>query len=50
MAKEIDDDDGMPQFVDFISRMLRWRPEDRTTMQDLLSHSWLPQMRPVNCS
>ncbi|PIG81996.1 protein kinase domain protein [Aspergillus arachidicola] len=42
MAKEIDDDDGMPQFVDFISRMLRWRPEDRTTPDDLLSHPWLP--------
>ncbi|KAJ5927546.1 hypothetical protein N7516_009319 [Penicillium verrucosum] len=48
MAKEIDDDDGMPQFVDFISRMLRWRPEDRTTAQDLLSHPWLPQMKPAN--
>lgn len=46
MAKEIDDDDGMPQFVDFISRMLRWRPEDRTTAQDLLSHPWPPQMKP----
>lgn len=42
MAKVIDDDDGMPQFVDFISRMLRWRPEDRTTAEDLLSHPWLP--------
>lgn len=41
MAKEIEDDDGMPQFVDFISRMLRWRPEDRTTAEDLLSHAWL---------
>ncbi|KAL5339543.1 kinase-like domain-containing protein [Aspergillus crustosus] len=48
MAKEIDDDDGMPQFIDFISRMLRWRPEDRTTAQDLLSHPWLPQMKPAN--
>ncbi|KAJ5607232.1 hypothetical protein N7537_003851 [Penicillium hordei] len=47
MAKEIDDD-GVPQFVDFISRMLRWRPEDRPTAQDLLSHPWLPQMRPAN--
>ncbi|KAJ9318186.1 hypothetical protein DTO271D3_1443 [Paecilomyces variotii] len=42
MGKEIDDDDGMPQFVDFISRMLRWRPEDRATAENLLSHPWLP--------
>jgi len=42
MAKEIYDNDGMPLFVDFISRMLRWRPEDRTTADDLLSHPWLP--------
>ncbi|KMU81166.1 hypothetical protein CISG_02543 [Coccidioides immitis RMSCC 3703] len=48
MAKEIDYDDGMPQFVDFISRMLRWRPEDRTTAEDLISHPWLPQARPAN--
>ncbi|KAI9932453.1 hypothetical protein ASPWEDRAFT_189230 [Aspergillus wentii DTO 134E9] len=48
MATEIDDDDGMSQFVDFVSRMLRWRPEDRTTAQDLLSHPWLPQRRPAN--
>lgn len=45
MAKEIDDDDGMPQFVDLISRMLCWRPEDQTTAEDLLSHLWLPQIR-----
>ncbi|PIG83884.1 protein kinase domain protein [Aspergillus arachidicola] len=38
MAKEIDDDDGKPQFVDLISRMLRWRFEDRPTAEDLLSH------------
>ncbi|KOC12416.1 Protein kinase domain containing protein [Aspergillus flavus AF70] len=43
MAKEIDDDDGKPQFVDLVSRMLRWRPEDRSTAEDLLSHPWLPQ-------
>ncbi|KAL4864794.1 hypothetical protein BDV12DRAFT_205533 [Aspergillus spectabilis] len=35
MAREIDDDQGMPQF-------------DRTTAQDLLSHPWLPQMKPAN--
>lgn len=48
MAKEIDNDDEIPQFVDFISRMLRWRPDDRTTAEDLLSHPWLPQMKLVN--
>ncbi|KAI2792680.1 hypothetical protein POX_b02721 [Penicillium oxalicum] len=48
MAKEIDNDDEIPQFVDFISRMLRWRPDDRTTAEDLLSHPWLPQMKSVN--
>ena len=48
MAKEIDDSDEMPQFVDFISKMLRWRPEDRATAMDLLSHPWLPQMKPTS--
>lgn len=48
MAKEFDDDGEMPQFVDFISRMLCWRPEDRATAEDLLSHPWLPQKRPTN--
>ncbi|GES62191.1 protein kinase domain protein [Aspergillus terreus] len=42
MAKEINDDGETPQFIDLISRMLRWRPEDRTTAKDLLSHPWLP--------
>lgn len=42
MAREIDCDDGMPQFVEFISRMLHWRPEDRSTAEELLSHPWLP--------
>lgn len=28
IAKEIKDDNGKPKFVDLISRMLRWRPED----------------------
>ncbi|KAJ5232547.1 protein kinase [Penicillium chermesinum] len=48
MAKEIDNYDGIPQFVDFVSGMLRWRPEDRTTAEDLLSHPWLLQTKPVN--
>lgn len=43
MAKDIDHDEDMPQFVDFISRMLRWRPEDRSTAEDLISHPWLLQ-------
>jgi hypothetical protein len=38
MAREIGDDGGTAQFVDFISRMLRWRPEDRSTAKGLLSH------------
>ncbi|KAJ0416500.1 kinase-like domain-containing protein [Aspergillus carlsbadensis] len=48
MAREIEDDGGIPQFIDFISKMLRWRPEDRSTAEDLLSHPWLPQMRPAD--
>lgn len=28
IAEEIKDDHGKPQFVDLISRMLRWGPED----------------------
>lgn len=48
MANEIDDDDGKPQFIGFISQMLRWRPEEKTTAEDLLSHPWLPQDRPAN--
>lgn len=48
MAKEIDDDDGKSQFIDFISRMLRWRPEGRTKAEDLISHPWLSQDRPAN--
>ncbi|KAE8380090.1 kinase-like domain-containing protein [Aspergillus bertholletiae] len=48
VAKGIDGNDRMPQFVDLISRMLRWRPEDRVTAEDLLSHPWLPQTRPAN--
>ncbi|KAJ5278737.1 hypothetical protein N7478_004109 [Penicillium angulare] len=43
MAKEIDEDNDTPQFVDFISRMLRWKPEDRETAKDLFLHLWLPQ-------
>ncbi|KAL2797006.1 kinase-like domain-containing protein [Aspergillus keveii] len=46
MAREIEDDGGTAQFVDFISRMLRWRPEDRSTAKGLLSHPWLPQRKP----
>ncbi|KAL4804385.1 kinase-like domain-containing protein [Aspergillus unguis] len=44
MAQEIDhdDEDGV-QFVDFISRMLCWRAEDRATAEELLSDPWLVQ-------
>ncbi|PLN83937.1 hypothetical protein BDW42DRAFT_163884 [Aspergillus taichungensis] len=48
MTEELDDDGDMPQFVDFISRMLCWRPEDRATAENLLSHPWLSQKRPTN--
>ncbi|KAJ5710110.1 hypothetical protein N7493_009702, partial [Penicillium malachiteum] len=48
MAQEVDDDNGIPEFVDLISQMLRWKPEDRSTAEDLLSHPWLPQMKPSN--
>lgn len=41
MAGEIGHDDDLPGFVDFLSAMLRWRPEDRTTAEDLVSHPWL---------
>ncbi|OJJ67248.1 hypothetical protein ASPBRDRAFT_662011 [Aspergillus brasiliensis CBS 101740] len=27
-------------FINLISRMLRWRPEERDTVQELLSHPW----------
>ncbi|KAL3495915.1 kinase-like domain-containing protein [Aspergillus germanicus] len=46
MAKDIEDEGGIAQFVDFISRMLRWRPGDRSTAEELLSHPWLPQTKP----
>ena len=28
-------------FLEFVSRMLRWKPEDRSTAKDLLSDPWL---------
>lgn len=46
MANGIDDE-GIPEFVEFISAMLCWRPEDRATVEDLLSHPWLPQTEPT---
>ncbi|KAL2867737.1 putative protein kinase [Aspergillus lucknowensis] len=48
MTKKIDDDDELRQFIDLISRMLRWSPEDRATAQDLISHPWLSQIGPAN--
>ncbi|KAJ5736870.1 protein kinase [Penicillium malachiteum] len=45
IVREIDDDNGIPEFVDFCSQILRWKPEDRSTAEDLLSHPWLPQMK-----
>lgn len=41
MAKEIDNDGGKSYFVDWISRMLRWWPEDGPMVED--SHLRLPQ-------
>ncbi|KAJ5611747.1 hypothetical protein N7528_008852, partial [Penicillium herquei] len=48
MAQEVDDDNSIPEFVELISQMLRWKPEDRSTAEGLLSHPWLPQMKPSN--
>ena len=28
-------------FLEFVSRMLKWRPEDRSTAKDLLNDPWL---------
>lgn len=28
-------------FLDFVSRMLKWQPKDRSTAKDLLNHPWL---------
>ncbi|KAL3449833.1 kinase-like domain-containing protein [Aspergillus insuetus] len=42
MARQIEDEGAITQFVDFISSMMRWKPEDRSTAEDLLSHPWLP--------
>ena len=30
-------------FLDLISRMLRWRPNDRDTAEDLLADPWFEQ-------
>ena len=30
-------------FLNFVSRMLRWRPEERGTAQELLSDPWLKE-------
>ncbi|KAL4783724.1 kinase-like domain-containing protein [Aspergillus varians] len=40
MASGIDDD-AKPLFLEFISRMLCWRPEDRATVDELLKDPWL---------
>ena len=28
-------------FLEFVSRMLKWQPEDRSTAKDLLNDPWL---------
>lgn len=39
MANDLDGDDK-PLFIQFILRMLRWKPEDRASVEDLLSDPW----------
>jgi len=33
--------DEKQMFLNFVSRLLRWRPEDRGTAEELLSDPWL---------
>jgi hypothetical protein len=35
--------DEKQMFLNFVSRLLRWRPEDRGTAQELLSDPWLKE-------
>ncbi|KAJ5362386.1 hypothetical protein N7541_003230 [Penicillium brevicompactum] len=35
--------DEKQMFLNFVSRMLRWRPEERGTAQELLSDPWLKE-------
>ena len=35
-------------FVEFVSRMLTWRPENRSTAEELLNHPWLRADFPRN--
>lgn len=37
----IDDEDDKRLFIDFVSRMLKWQPEDRSTAKQLIDHPWV---------
>ncbi|KAL5339395.1 kinase-like domain-containing protein [Aspergillus crustosus] len=47
LAKDVKNEGGVPEFTDFISKMLYWRPEDRATAEELLLHPWLAHKKRV---
>lgn len=40
MVLDIEENDRR-MFLNFISQMLQWRPEDRSSVDELLSDPWL---------
>lgn len=42
MVSDIEENDRR-MFLNFISRMLQWRPEDRSNVGELLSDPWLQE-------
>lgn len=43
MLSDIEESDDKQLFLNIISRMLRWLPEDRDTMERLLPDPWFQE-------
>lgn len=38
---KIDNDEDKRLFIEFVQRMIKWRPEERSTAKELLQDPWL---------